>query len=509
MLDRSKEDLINELISLRRENQALKARVKEYQYIKEKLNESNEKLRSSEERFRLVLANSSMVVFNQDQELRYTWMENPAPGFSVEEVLGKTDKEVFPDDYLQLTEIKSWVLKTGICFRDEVRVEIMGEEIYFDLSVHPVFAAIGTVVGITCVSTDITMHKHMEKALRYSEECFSKAFMVSPIPMSISRQEDGVYLDVNDSYLQAAGYSREELIGRSSLELSMWGDKAGRAEILGRLRRGEKVRDVEVKYCNKKGKGMVLVSLEPIIIKDTKCILSMLTDITERRQMEKDMARLDRLSHVGEMAASIGHEIRNPMTAVRGFIQLLSEQENYLNDRIYLDLMIEELDRANDIISEYLGMARDKIVDLQPHYLDQVIEAIYPMLNADANYKGMQIELDLGKPPMPLIDVKEIRQLIFNMARNGFEAMAPYGTLTIGTTTGEGEIVMYIKDQGQGLPDELLDKLGTPFVTTKENGTGLGLAVCYSIAARHKARIDYETGSGGTTFYVRFPLPVL
>jgi len=228
-------------------------------------------------------------------------------------------------------------------------------------------------------------------------------------------------------------------------------------------------------------------------------------DITERKRMEKEFARLDRLNLIGKMAASIGHEIRNPMTAVRGFIQLLNEQNYYAKDKVYFDLMIEELDRANGIISEYLGMAKDKPIDRQPQYLDQIVNDIYPLIEADANYKGMNIKLDLGKPPMTLIDKNEIRQLVLNIVRNGMDAMSEGGTLTIGTTIEAGEIVLFIKDEGQGLPPELLDKLGTPFLTTKANGTGLGLAVCYSIVSRHNARIDYETGHKGTTFKVYFP----
>jgi two-component system, sporulation sensor kinase E len=229
-------------------------------------------------------------------------------------------------------------------------------------------------------------------------------------------------------------------------------------------------------------------------------------NITAKKDMEANIARLERLNLIGEMAASIGHEIRNPMTAVRGFIQLLNEQEYYAKDKAYFDLMIEELDRANLIISEYLGMAKDKIIDLQPQYLDQVVKAIYPMLEADANHKGININLDLTKTPMTLIDKNEIRQLILNMARNGVEAMSAGGTLTIGTTTKDSEIILFIADQGHGLDSNLIENLGTPFLTTKDNGAGLGLAVCYSIAARHNAGIDFTTGSEGTTFYVRFPM---
>lgn len=235
-------------------------------------------------------------------------------------------------------------------------------------------------------------------------------------------------------------------------------------------------------------------------------ILEMNMDITEKKKMEAELARLDRLNIIGEMAASIGHEIRNPMTSVRGFLQLLGSKKEYQNDRPYFDLIIEELDRANSIITEYLSMAKDKRVDLQPKSLDYLVTTLYPIIMSDANLREINIHLDLNNPPEPLIDVNEIRQLILNMVRNGLEAMSEQGTLTIGTMLEEESVLLYIKDEGHGLKPNVIGKLGTPFFTTKANGTGLGLAVCYSIAARHKAKIDFETGSSGTTFYVRFPL---
>jgi len=236
-------------------------------------------------------------------------------------------------------------------------------------------------------------------------------------------------------------------------------------------------------------------------------ILEMNIDITEQSKIEAELARLDRLNLIGQMAASIGHEIRNPMTSVRGFIQLLGSKKEYQNDRSYFDLIIEELDRANSIITEYLSMAKNKRVDLQLKSLDYLVTTIYPIIMSDANLREINIHLDLNNPPKSLIDVNEIRQLILNMVRNGMEAMSMQGTLTIGTMLEEENVLLYIKDEGHGLNPEVIEKLGTPFFTTKANGTGLGLAVCYSIAARHKAKIDFDTGSSGTTFYVRFPLP--
>jgi signal transduction histidine kinase len=108
-------------------------------------------------------------------------------------------------------------------------------------------------------------------------------------------------------------------------------------------------------------------------------------------------------------------------------------------------------------------------------------------------------------PLRVILDEKEIRQLILNMARNGLGAMQPGGTLTIGARVIKNSPVLFIKDEGTGLDDNLLSQIGTPFFTTKENGAGLGLAVCYRIVARHKAKIEVDTSPQGTTFWIRFP----
>ncbi|MHB1126273.1 MAG: ATP-binding protein [Bacillota bacterium] len=102
------------------------------------------------------------------------------------------------------------------------------------------------------------------------------------------------------------------------------------------------------------------------------------------------------------------------------------------------------------------------------------------------------------------MDEKEVHQLIFNLARNGLEAMLSGGRMKIKTWQDREKVVLAVQDEGQGINPDILDKIGTPFVTTKEKGTGLGLAVCYGIAKRNDAEINFETGSAGTTFYVTF-----
>lgn len=357
---------------------------------------------------------------------------------------------------------------------------------------------------IICVHSDITDQIQAEEALRHSEEKFSKVFHGSPIMMTLSTLHESKILDANEAFCRGMGYTPNEILGQPiPNEMKIFAEPQSNKDLARILCEEGQLEGVQIDFRTKSGEirhGMLWGQL--LYLNDKLCRMISLIDITDQKRIEQEMARLSDLNLIGEMAASIGHEIRNPMTSVRGFLQMFKDK--YVEDGEFLDLMIEELDRANGIISEFLGMAKNKIVYLQPQYIDQVVKAIYPMLEADANYRGIKINLELGKPPMPIIDQNEIRQVIFNLARNGLEAMGSGGTLTIGTTVEKEEIVLYVKDEGPGLKLEYIDKIGTPFFTTKENGTGLGLAVCYSIAARHKARLEFESSSRGTIFKMRF-----
>lgn len=355
---------------------------------------------------------------------------------------------------------------------------------------------------------NILERKKTENALRLSEERFSKAFRVSPCAMSIHRLADGKIIDVNNSFLSGLGYGREEVIGATSSKLKFWVESGNFSRIIAIINRNQgEISNYEIKFYTKSGEERLgLLSTEMIELNNEPCILMSINDITEIRHFEREMARLDRLNLIGQMAVGIGHEIRNPMTTVRGFLQLLSNKKGQSKYKEYYDLMIGELDRANSIITEYLFLAKNKAINLQPGNLNTIIEAMYPLISADAIMHDNNIIKELGNVPDILIDEKEIRQLICNLVRNGLEAMPTGGNLTISTFLVGGEVVLSVQDQGGGIVPEAMDKLGTPFFTTKDTGTGLGLAVCYSIAYRHGASIKIKTDSGGTTFQVRFKL---
>lgn len=229
-------------------------------------------------------------------------------------------------------------------------------------------------------------------------------------------------------------------------------------------------------------------------------------DVTSRKRSENELARLDRLNLVGQLAAGIGHEIRNPMTTVRGYLQLLGEKPAYASQKATFDLMISELDRANVIITEFLSLARLKKTELRTQNLNDILTNLYPLLEADTFTQNKQICYIPGEIPNLELNGKEISQLVLNLTRNGLEAMQEGGCLTIKSYLQDCMAVLEIADEGCGIPAENMTKVGTPFFTTKETGTGLGLASCYKIAESHSAKIHIDSTSSGTTFFLLFPI---
>jgi len=356
-------------------------------------------------------------------------------------------------------------------------------------------------------SIDHTQHYQLMEELQKSEKRCQLLFHNSPEMISVISMQDGTYLDVNQRFLDCMGYTRAEIINRTPMELGIWeNDPLTNHSIRRELEEINQEHTAEYRIRKKSGQLITVSASSMALYLDNElCRICMMRDISREKKMEAGLEKLDRLNIIGQMAASISHEIRNPMTSVRGFLQMMRNYERYQEDGEYFDLMIEEIDRANGIISDYLGMARDNLLFLDQVSLDEIIASLTPMIRSDANQREISIHLELGNVPLLHLYENEIRQLILNLARNGLEAMGSHGELAIGTCVEGREVVLYVRDQGTGIPEEVAEKLPTPFFTTKESGTGLGLSVCYSIAARHRAHIDYETGAQGTAFFVRFP----
>lgn len=228
-------------------------------------------------------------------------------------------------------------------------------------------------------------------------------------------------------------------------------------------------------------------------------------DITELNQLRDEIGRMERLSLVGQMAASITHEIRNPMAVIRGFVQLIQERspkEQYE----YFRIVMEELDRANLIISDFLSLAQNRELVMEKGSINTIITDLEPLLLADANLRGQSLEVSLCKDlPLMKLNDREMKQLLLNLARNGMEAMGEKGILRIWTAHQNNEVSVHVSDEGVGISPDKMKNMFEPFFTTKTRGTGLGLPLCLSIAERHGGRIDVQSAEGkGTTFIVTF-----
>ncbi|WP_338449905.1 ATP-binding protein [Niallia oryzisoli] len=227
-------------------------------------------------------------------------------------------------------------------------------------------------------------------------------------------------------------------------------------------------------------------------------------DITQKKEEEKRQKYYDQLKIIAEMAAGVAHEVRNPMTTIKGFLQLMLQDKDLQKYNDIMNLMVDEVNRVNDIITNFLDLAKETPNKLDYCNLNHIITTLYPLLETRANNEGKFIHLKLAQIPSLYVDKNEMRQLLLNFVNNSFDALEKGKSVYIMTADEQDHVVLSIKDEGAGIPPDIIDKISLPFVTSKANGTGLGLPICFSIAKRNHAEINFTSGSEGTTFHIRF-----
>ncbi|WP_232233851.1 PAS domain-containing sensor histidine kinase [Bacillus sp. J33] len=230
-------------------------------------------------------------------------------------------------------------------------------------------------------------------------------------------------------------------------------------------------------------------------------------DITEKLDMEEQLRKSDTLNVIGELAAGIAHEIRNPMTALKGFIQLLEDsiEEDHT---MYFNVITTELSRIDSIINEFLILAKPQAVKFIEKDIIQIMKETVDLLSAQAVLHNVQFrtyyENDL---PLVFCEPNQMKKVFINIIKNAIEVMPKGGYITISLQKCSGnKIQISIRDEGTGIPNHKIKKLGEPFYTTKERGTGLGLMVTYKIIEEHKGTIEVESKLGkGTVFHIYLP----
>ncbi|MDG5473076.1 ATP-binding protein [Jeotgalibacillus sp. ET6] len=234
--------------------------------------------------------------------------------------------------------------------------------------------------------------------------------------------------------------------------------------------------------------------------------LTVLRDVTEMVQMMEQMNKHDTLKIVGQLAAGIAHEIRNPMTALKGFIQLL-ESSVKEDHSMYFGVIMSELHRIETIMTEFLMLAKPKASSLKNVNLANIIRETADLMQAQATLYNIELSVKSSDQELELYgDANRLKQVFINLVKNGIEAISEGGQISLNYHTDKYAQYVTVKDSGCGIPEDHLKKLNQPFYTTKENGTGLGLVVSYKIVEEHGGRVEVKSWRGkGSVFTVIFP----
>ncbi|MGI6712136.1 MAG: two-component system sensor histidine kinase NtrB [Bacillota bacterium] len=279
------------------------------------------------------------------------------------------------------------------------------------------------------------------------------------------------------------------------------------------LKRGIRYQNIELEGLLKDNQTMN-ISVSTKILYDhfhhPMGIMLAFTDETTVKQLEEQLQRYECLSVVGQMAAGIVHEIRNPLQSIMSFIQLLEERK-IGNDHIlaYTDIVMHEINRINCIIREFLQLSRPANAAFHRHDLNSIIKEIVLLMESESILNNIAIETEYGKKiPSMILDRAQLKQAIINMLSNAFAAMPQGGTVTIKTWYDYhlNEACIEISDTGVGMDTETINQIGTLFFTTKDQGTGLGLPVSYRIINDHGGQIEVSSSLGkGSTFLIKLP----
>lgn len=243
------------------------------------------------------------------------------------------------------------------------------------------------------------------------------------------------------------------------------------------------------------------------------CYLFTVKEISDYKLIEQTAYQNDSLAMLGKLSASIAHEIRNPLTAIRGFIQLLHPYLHQLGKEEYAKIILAEIDRANDIIHEFLSSSKPSVPQVGMIPVSALLKEVVLLTESEALMKGCQINLHPLQEDMVISgDVKQMKQVVLNMIRNAMEAVADreddsMGKIEVGARREGSEVRIFISDNGKGMDIRTLDRLFNPFFTTKENGTGLGLSVSDRIIKNHGGCISVSSRvNEGTHFVISLPL---
>lgn len=425
-------------------------------------------------------------------------------GLTPQNCLGKTFHDFLPGTSAEIILSyydKAWSGKS-VMFESD----LFGRSV--QISLRPIWEN-GQVSEVVGSVVDISERRKAEDELRETKELL-ESFIQNTMDAIVVMSLDGVVLQMNEAMEHQFGWSREEMVGsfnKAFPDISR--DQLFRA--LDQVSRGEKVAYMDFTCRNKRGQSMeVYLTLTPLRGRNGQiaACAGIVRDVTAYRETERKLLRSEKLSAAGQLAAGLAHEIRNPLTSLKGFVQLLQSKNPDVPH--YYEIMLNELDRINFIVSEFLTLAKPEMVHYQLNDVTLILKSVVTLLESQALLRGIIINVKCNaKRIQPVIcSEMHVKQVFVNVIKNSLEASADYGTIEVEVTMREQHVVIRCTDYGVGIPPEKIPKLGEPFFTTKEKGTGLGLMMCQQIMEAHQGSMKIESQLGKGT-RVELCLPVV
>ncbi|WP_108671529.1 ATP-binding protein [Peribacillus acanthi] len=323
--------------------------------------------------------------------------------------------------------------------------------------------------------------------------------------------EKGIITSVNDTFCHISKYKRDELIGQNHSILNSGYHSSEFFRNLWKTIRAGEVWKGEIRNRAKDGSYYwVDTTIVPFMDKNGKIYqyLAIRNDITERKKTEEIISRQEKLSVIGQMAAGVAHEIRNPLTSMRGYTEFLMLDETSPERQEYLDIIVDEIERVNTIVEDFMQLAKPMNYQFSAKPVMSILLSTLELLEMEAKKKNILFELGTVDEPLWInCEEDRIKQVFLNIMKNGIEAMPNGGVLSLKVTKEEDHVRIAFTDTGKGIPQDQLAKIGEPFFTTKKMGNGLGLMVSFKIVEAHGGQIQIKSEIGkGSSFILSFPL---
>lgn len=348
------------------------------------------------------------------------------------------------------------------------------------------------------IRLSILMSKHAVTAFTFlrKQELESMYQLISENAKDIITlaSPDGTVQYINPAVTDILGYSQEDVIGADFSQFIPVDDLSIVRSFNEDINNAPSSLSKEFRVLSKDGRPVWLETVAKPVFDDSgnlKQIISTTRDISERRESEEALVNSEKLTAVGQLAAGVAHEIRNPLTSLKGFLQLINIQ-NGVNPQYY-EIMASELERIELISNEMLVLAKPQAKSLDSVDMVKVLKNVVFLLDSQALFLNIEVKLEVDETLMHACVESEMKQVFINLLKNAFEAMPRGGEVTIRLKETAETVSVEFEDQGVGISPEKIRELGKPFFTTKEKGTGLGLLVTNKIIKNHHGTLVYES----------------